>query len=106
MLLYASTYILGTSRKRRKTSMMGARFQCCCELLSATLPKRNFYHELFPINLPKFTTNEKTLQQLLLQVLRLVSAKLYTNALKFQLLRRLLPVHGCNLALLGDNCNA
>ena len=34
--------------------------------MSVTLLKRDFYCKLFPINLPKFTTNE-ALQQLILQ---------------------------------------
>ena len=38
--------------------------------------------------------------------LRLLLAKLCTNSLKFHLSRFLLPVNGCNLALLPDNCNA
>ena len=37
---------------------------------------------------------------------RFLSVKLYTNPLKFHLSRRLVPVHGCNLALLPDNSNA
>ena len=66
---------------------------------------RNFYGQLFPINLPKLTTN-KTLQQIALRGLGLLSAKLYTNPLKFHLSRRLASVNSWNLTLLSDNCNA
>ena len=37
---------------------------------------------------------------------RSLSAKLYNNPLKFHLSSRLVPVHGFNLALLPDNCDA
>ena len=37
---------------------------------------------------------------------RILSAKPYTNHLKFHPLCCLLPMHGCNLALLPDNYNA
>ena len=55
-------------------------------------------------NLSKLTTNE-TLQQLIMQGLTSFS-ELYTSPLKCHFSRRLVPVHGCNLALLPDNCNA
>ena len=38
--------------------------------------------------------------------LRLLLEKLCTSSLKFHLSRFLVPVNGCNLALLPDNCNA
>ena len=64
-----------------------------------------YLNKIFPANLPKLTAN-KTLQLLDLQDLRLHSAKLYTNPLKFHLSRHLVAVSGCNSALFPDNCNA
>ena len=57
MLLYVSTYILETSRKRnviKENIYDGVRF----ERWSATLLKRNFYCKFFEINISNLTTNE------------------------------------------------
>ena len=48
---------------------------------------------------------KKKLQTFFQKFFQKVSATLYANPLKVELLRRLVPVHGCNLALLPE-CNA
>ena len=71
--------------------------------MNATLIKTNFCCKLFPINLPKLTTNGTFKITYSARLHRIFSAKLFTSSLKFYPSRLLVPVHGCNLALLRDN---
>ena len=76
-----------------------------CLIADYNSTKKNFFLQTFSNKYSKIDYQRNIIVTYFAKPHRLLSAKHYTNPLKFHLSLRLVPVHGCNLALLPDNCS-
>ena len=108
MLLYGSAYILKFSRKRNiikkeKTSMMRSVFNVVANCwVQYNFTKKKFLLLTFSNKSSKIDYQWNITITYFAMFHRILLAKLYTNPLKFRPSRRLVPVHGCNLARLAE----
>ena len=75
-------------------------------MLSANLVKKKFFLQTFSTKSPKSGHQWSITITHFGRLHMTLSAKLYTNPLKFHSLCRLVPVQWCNLAFFRDSCNS
>ena len=108
MMLYASPYISKSSRKRnisKENNYDEGEFLMLLLTSECNFTKKKFLKQNFSSKLSK-VDYQWNFTKYFTRPHRLLSGKLHTTPLKFHLSRSLVPVHGCNLAISSDNCNA
>ena len=101
-----SPYILEfLEREIKKTSMAGWLLMLLL-IAECNFNKSKFLRQTFSNKSSKIDCQWNITITYFARLHRILSVKLFTNPLRFYPSRCLVPVHGCNLAILLDNCNA